>query len=262
VKINDWFGDFSTNQIMQNSKPEKLTKEEKQAKYGKKYKKNYMKVAKIHLGNDQEYKKMEHEQKHFKKMEELDSLFQTKKGTKLSSEELRLESLFDKKRKERDTLGYVRIVTPFGNINCELYVSKAPRTCYNFYKLCESNLYTNTTFHRLIPGFMVQGGKVSTGSVFGKQFVDEIDADLKHDDFGILSMANAGPNTNESEFFITFGPTPHLDGLHTIFGKVVGGLAVVSEIEKQPVNEYNKPLKQIKIEQTILYGNPFENVDK
>lgn len=246
-----------SNQTKQ--KVEKQTKQQKKEKYVKKFKKNYMVVNKLHLQEDQEeIEKLEKEQKSFKKGKvNFDEIF-SKKKDKLSKEEQEQEILFETLKKERDILGYIRIVTNFGNLNCELYVSKAPKTCYNFIKLNESGAYNGSYFHRLIPGFMIQGGKTSTGSIFRKSFEDEINSDLKHDSLGVLSMANSGSNTNETEFFITFGPATHLDGKHTVFGKVVGGITVLQKLEKIKTKNQDKPVESIIIEKMIHYGNPFE----
>ena len=116
-----------------------------------------------------------------------------------------------------------KINTDKGEISIHLYSDQTPITCENFINLAKAGYYNGTTFHRVIPGFMVQGGDpTGTGSGGpGYQFADEFVSSLKHDSEGILSMANAGPGTNGSQFFITHAPTPHLDGAHTVFGKVI-----------------------------------------
>lgn len=121
-----------------------------------------------------------------------------------------------------------------GTIRIELFADKTPKTVDNFEKLCAKEYYDGLTFHRVIPDFMVQGGcpeGTGTGGP-GYQFEDEFHNDLKHDGPGVLSMANAGPNTNGSQFFITHLATPHLDGKHSVFGKVIEGQDVVDKIEK------------------------------
>ena len=123
----------------------------------------------------------------------------------------------------------VALVTSLGPMEVELYVKHAPKTCENFAGLAERGYYDNTTFHRVIKDFMAQGGDpTATGrggeSVWGGKFGDEIHPALKHTGAGILSMANAGPNTNGSQFFLTLAPTPWLDGKHTIFGRVCRGI--------------------------------------
>ncbi len=122
--------------------------------------------------------------------------------------------------------------TEKGDIRIQLFADKAPQTVNNFVFLARQGFYDNTTFHRVIPGFMAQGGDpTGTGSGGpGYRFADEFHPDLKHDSEGILSMANAGPNTNGSQFFITYAPQPHLDGRHAVFGKVVSGMDVLKAL--------------------------------
>ena len=120
-----------------------------------------------------------------------------------------------------------------GSFVLELYVAHAPRTCENFYELSKRGYYDGVIFHRVIPDFMIQGGDpTGTGrggeSFFGGKFADEISPLLKHTGAGVLSMANAGPNTNGSQFFVTLAPTPWLDGKHTIFGRVRRNLNLIS----------------------------------
>ncbi len=121
-----------------------------------------------------------------------------------------------------------------GTIRIELFADKTPKTVENFEQLCEKKYYDGLTFHRVIPDFMIQGGcpeGTGTGGP-GYKFEDEFHPDLRHDGPGVLSMANAGPNTNGSQFFITHLATPHLDGKHSVFGKVIEGQDVVDSIEK------------------------------
>lgn len=121
-----------------------------------------------------------------------------------------------------------------GTIRIELFADKTPKTVENFEQLCEKKYYDGLTFHRVIPDFMIQGGcpeGTGTGGP-GYKFEDEFHPELKHDGPGVLSMANAGPNTNGSQFFITHLATPHLDGKHSVFGKVIEGQDVVDSIEK------------------------------
>jgi cyclophilin family peptidyl-prolyl cis-trans isomerase len=129
------------------------------------------------------------------------------------------------------------IATGLGDIVVEMYADKAPLTVNNFVFLAREGFYDGCTFHRVIKGFMVQGGDpTGTGRGGpGYRFADEFDAHLKHDGAGVLSMANAGPGTNGSQFFITHVATPHLDGKHSVFGRVVDGLDVVMAIpERDP----------------------------
>ena len=126
------------------------------------------------------------------------------------------------------------IETNKGAIRLELHAEQAPKTVANFEKLAGDGFYNGLSFHRVIPNFMIQTGcpqGTGTGGP-GYQFEDEFDDSLRHDRAGILSMANAGPNTNGSQFFITHGPTPHLDGKHSVFGAVLEGQDVVDAIEQ------------------------------
>ena len=128
-----------------------------------------------------------------------------------------------------------RFKTEGGDFTVELFADKVPLTVENFVNLARSGFYDSTTFHRVIDGFMAQGGD-PTGSGRGGpgyRFKDEFHASLKHDSPGVLCMANAGPDSNGSQFFITFGPTPHLDGKHTVFGKVTSGLDVALKIRRR-----------------------------
>ena len=130
--------------------------------------------------------------------------------------------------------------TERGEFELMLYANDAPLTVENFINLARADYYNGTTFHRVIPGFMVQGGDptgTGTGGP-GYRFGDEFNKNLRHDSEGIFSMANAGPNTNGSQFFITLAPTPHLDGRHTVFGKIITGMDVVKAIrERDPMSD-------------------------
>ena len=126
------------------------------------------------------------------------------------------------------------IETDKGTIELELYPEHAPKTVNNFAFLAQEGFYDDGTFHRVIPNFMIQGGDpTGTGRGGpGYQFEDEVRSNpLKHET-GVISMANAGPNTNGSQFFITHSPQPHLNGRHTVFGKVVAGQDVVDAVEQ------------------------------
>ncbi len=128
-----------------------------------------------------------------------------------------------------------RFKTERGDITVELYADKVPLTVENFVNLARAGFYDGTTFHRVISGFMAQGGDptgTGTGGP-GYQFGDEFHPSLRHDGAGILSMANAGPGTNGSQFFLTFGPTPHLDNKHSVFGKVTDGMDVLRSIRER-----------------------------
>ncbi len=162
-----------------------------------------------------------------------------------------------------------KIVTSMGDINCELFMDKAPKTVANFIGLAEGSkewllpgtnqwvrkpLYSGTIFHRVIPDFMIQGGDPlgnGTGGP-GYEFEDEFSPDLKFDIPGRLAMANAGPNTNGSQFFITERPTPHLNNRHTIFGqcKEIDIVKAIARVERDPANDRPKTdvvIKEIKI---------------
>ena len=129
------------------------------------------------------------------------------------------------------------ISTKHGSIKLELFDDKTPITCANFEKLASEGFYDGLTFHRVIADFMIQGGcPVGNGTGGpGYEFEDEFHPDLKHDCPGILSMANAGPNTNGSQFFITHVPCPWLDGKHTVFGKVINGQKIVDRVKEGDV---------------------------
>ncbi len=124
------------------------------------------------------------------------------------------------------------IATPKGDIRLELFDQQCPKTVENFEKLVGDGFYNDLLFHRVIEDFMIQGGcpKGNGTGGPGYQFEDEFHADLKHDVPGVLSMANSGPNTNGSQFFITHVATPWLDGKHTVFGRVIAGQDVVDSI--------------------------------
>nr|QMV80844.1 peptidylprolyl cis-trans isomerase 37 [Clitoria ternatea] len=129
----------------------------------------------------------------------------------------------------------VTLETSMGAFTVELYYKHAPRTCRNFIELSRRGYYDNVKFHRIIKDFIVQGGDpTGTGrggeSIYGAKFEDEIKRELKHTGAGILSMANAGANTNGSQFFITLAPCPSLDGKHTIFGRVCSGMEIIKRL--------------------------------
>ena len=144
------------------------------------------------------------------------------------------------------------IETNSGRIEVELFCKVAPLACENFIRLAEKGYYNGLIFHRVIKDFMIQGGDpTGTGrggkSIWGKPFKDECTPKLKFDKPGLLAMANAGPNTNGSQFFITTVKTPWLNGRHTIFGKVIKGYDIVKEIGSVPTSRDGKPLKEQKI---------------
>jgi peptidyl-prolyl cis-trans isomerase B (cyclophilin B) len=126
----------------------------------------------------------------------------------------------------------IKMTTSKGDLSITMYAADTPMTCASFLNLAARGYYDGIKFHRVIPNFMIQGGDpTGTGSGGpGYKFQDECRSSLKHDKPGMLSMANAGPGTNGSQFFVTHGPTPHLDGKHTVFGHVTEGQDVVDSI--------------------------------
>lgn len=165
---------------------------------------------------------------------------------------------------------YATLKTSMGDIVIQLFDDKAPKTVANFVGLASGTkewtdpktrektkrpLYNSTIFHRVIPGFMIQGGDPlgnGTGGP-GYQFEDEFHPDLKHSKPGILSMANAGPNTNGSQFFITLAATPWLDGKHSIFGEVIKGQTVVDAIGNVPRHlPNNRPMKDVVLQEVTI----------
>jgi len=164
----------------------------------------------------------------------------------------------------RDPGVYALFSTTEGDFVIKLYDQEAPKTVENSVGLAEGTkawtdpstgqpanrpFYNGLIFHRVIDGFMIQGGCPlgrGTGGP-GYQFADEFAPGLRHDRAGILSMANAGPNTNGSQFFITLAPTPHLDRRHSVFGEVVEGLDVVKKIGRVPTGRQDRPVKDVVI---------------
>ena len=156
--------------------------------------------------------------------------------------------------------------TNHGDITVELFEERAPNTVGNFIGLATGSkewtdpetgdtvknepLYDDVLFHRVIEGFMIQGGDpTGTGRGGpGYEFDDEFHDELTHDSAGILSMANSGPNTNGSQFFITLDATPHLDGKHSVFGEVTDGMDVVEEIGSVPTGRNDKPREDVVLE--------------
>jgi len=151
----------------------------------------------------------------------------------------------------------VVLETNQGNIEIKLMPDIAPQACENFTKLVEKGYYDGLIFHRVIKGFMIQGGDptgTGTGgqSIWGKPFSDEVTPVAKFDQPGMLAMANSGPNTNGSQFFITTAKTPWLNMKHTIFGEVVSGYDCVQKIENSEVDGSDRPLTEQKIIRAYL----------
>jgi peptidyl-prolyl cis-trans isomerase B (cyclophilin B) len=150
------------------------------------------------------------------------------------------------------------IQTNQGPIGLRLFASKAPLTVANFINLSQRGYYNGVKFHRVIPNFMIQGGD-PTGTGRGGPnyaFADEFHPSLSHSKPGILSMANSGPNTNGSQFFITVAPTPHLDSKHTIFGEVTTGLSNAISISETPTDINDKPQEDIVIQSIKILDSP------
>ena len=152
--------------------------------------------------------------------------------------------------------------TTLGTFEAELFAKECPETVWNFINLAEGrqttekagNFYDGLIFHRVIEGFMIQGGcpqGTGTGGP-GYRFADEFDSSLRHDSEGIFSMANAGPGTNGSQFFITLGPTPHLDNRHSVFGKVTKGLDIVKKIGSTKTGPADRPQKDVVMEKITI----------
>jgi len=165
---------------------------------------------------------------------------------------------------------YAHFETTLGNFTIELFEDKVPETVANFVGLAQGTkqwkhpktgethtdkpYYDGIIFHRVIEGFMIQGGDplgLGYGGP-GYQFADEFDPSLRHDQAGILSMANAGPNTNGSQFFITLAATPHLDRRHSVFGKVVEGLDVVHAIGRTATDAQDRPRTPVAMKKVTI----------
>jgi cyclophilin family peptidyl-prolyl cis-trans isomerase len=148
----------------------------------------------------------------------------------------------------------VTLKTNQGSITAEIFEDRAPKTAGNFLTLVRKGFYNGLTFHRIIPGFMIQGGDPVGDGTGGPGYTipDEFHPTLKHSSAGILSMANAGPNTGGSQFFITLAPTGWLDGKHAIFGRVVKGQDVVEKIAQAPRDRNDRPKSEVRIESATV----------
>ncbi|MCK5882715.1 MAG: peptidylprolyl isomerase [Bacteriovoracaceae bacterium] len=157
---------------------------------------------------------------------------------------------------------YAEVKTNMGDFEIELYAKECPETVWNFVNLAEGRqetvkegpYYDGLIFHRVIEGFMIQGGCPEGKGVGGPgyKFADECTSELKHDVPGILSMANAGPGTNGSQFFVTLAPTPHLNGRHTVFGKIINGMDIINQIGQTKTGMMDRPSNDILMEKVTI----------
>ncbi|KAI0202977.1 peptidyl-prolyl cis-trans isomerase-like 3 [Astrocystis sublimbata] len=161
----------------------------------------------------------------------------------------------------------VTLHTSLGDLKIEVFCESVPKTAENFLALCASSYFDKSPFHRSIPGFMVQTGGPANPtpdnpkggqSIWGGTFDDEIRPTLKHNARGIVSMANKGAGTNGSQFFVLFDKAPHLDGLNTVFGKLLGddSLRTLAKLEAVEVDKKNRPKEKVIIERVTMHANP------
>lgn len=184
----------------------------------------------------------------------------TSKTTKIQTSEKKDSSMETTKTIEKSDqtkfsdMNIVKMETTMGTIKIKLFTDKAPLTTANIKKLVNQGFYNGLIFHRVIDGFMIQGGDpTGTGTGGSKEVVpDEFGPGLKHSKPGILSMANRGPNTGTSQFFITLAATPWLDGKHAIFGEVIEGMDVVNKIGKVKTGPNDKPVTDVKMTKVTL----------
>ena len=155
----------------------------------------------------------------------------------------------------------VTLHTNRGDLKLEIFCDTVPRTAFNFLALAASGYYDGCLFHRNIKGFMLQGGDPTNSgkggaSIWGGKFADEIHPENKHTTRGIVSMANSGPNTNGSQFFVTYAKHVHLDNSYAVFGKVIDGWDTLHEIERVPCNEKHRPTSEVRLEHITIHANP------
>ena len=150
----------------------------------------------------------------------------------------------------------VTLRTTLGDVRIEVLRDRAPKTAENFLTLTRKQFYVGLTFHRVIPGFMVQTGCPKGDGTGGPGYTiaDEFGPTLRHDGPGVVSMANAGPNTGGSQFFITLAATPWLDNKHAIFGRVRGGQDVLEKIAAVPRDGHDRPKTPVRIVETVMVG--------
>ncbi|KAL7734843.1 hypothetical protein ACLKA6_011123 [Drosophila palustris] len=167
---------------------------------------------------------------------------------------------------EPPTSGKVLLKTTVGDIDIELWARECPKACRNFIQLCLENYYNGTTFHRLVKGFIVQGGDPNgdgTGgeSIYGQPFKDEFHSRLRYSRRGLVGMANSGKDDNASQFFFTFGPTPELENKNTLFGKVTGDTVFnMLKLEEGDVDHQERPMYTHRIISTEVLSNPFNDI--
>ncbi len=156
----------------------------------------------------------------------------------------------------------VKFTTTMGVVEAKLFYKEAPKTVSNFVELARKGFYNGLLFHRVVPSFMIQGGDPKGNGTGGPgyTFADEFSPSLKHSKPGMLSMANSGPDTNGSQFFITVKETPHLDNRHTVFGEVTSGMDIVTAISNTPTNG-ERPKKDVKMEKVEIIGDWFKPVE-
>ncbi len=193
--------------------------------------------------------KTEHPKTEAEKKDTVKTQTTENKQTEQPKDSIKTESKDAEKKGDEKKLDIVKFETTLGTFKVKLYSDKAPITTDNFRSLVEKGFYNGIIFHRVIDGFMIQGGDpTGTGrGGSGKTIPDEFGPGLKHSKKGILSMANAGPNTGTSQFFITLAPQPHLDGKHAVFGEVIEGMNVVEKIGKVKTGAQDRPVEEVKM---------------
>jgi peptidyl-prolyl cis-trans isomerase-like 3 len=152
--------------------------------------------------------------------------------------------------------------TSAGDLKLELSCAQVPKLCENFLALAAAGAYDNTSFHRNIKGFAIQGGDpTGTGkggsAIAGGHLPDEFASSLRHDSRGVVAMANRGPNTNGSQFYICYAPQAHLDDVSSVIGRVIGGSDVLDRLEQAEVGAKYRPVKDITINRVTIHANPF-----
>lgn len=178
------------------------------------------------------------------------------------------EAHFEVPAKKTQRKGKVNLQTSLGALEIILHCDKAPVACENFLRLCASGYYVGSKLHRLVKGFMVQGGDAEDGGRGGKScwggrpFQDELNNGLSHSRRGMMAMANSGPNTNQSQFYILMQARPHLDKKHTVFGELSSGWETLDAIEEVPVDTDKVPLTDIIIQETQVVYDPFQHLQE